>query len=44
VINRGVDQRAIFKEGALENIRTSLNRQVPLGKEQWQIETATKSC
>jgi putative transposase len=31
-----------FKEGELENIRNSVNRQAPLGKEQWQIKTATK--
>lgn len=26
----------------LNNIRNSVNRQVPLGNEKWQIETATK--
>ena len=31
-----------LREGELENIRNSVNRQAPLGQEQWQIETATK--
>ena len=31
-----------LKEGELEKIRNSVNRQAPLGQEQWQIETATK--
>ena len=31
-----------LKEGELENIRNSVNRQSPLGQEQWQIKTATK--
>ena len=26
----------------LENIRNSVNRQAPLGQEQWQVEVATK--
>ena len=31
-----------LREGELENIRNSVNRQAPLGQEQWQMETATK--
>ena len=31
-----------FKKKELEKIRNSVNRQAPLGKEQWQIEVATK--
>jgi putative transposase len=31
-----------LREGELENIRNSVNRQAPLGEEQWQVETATK--
>jgi len=31
-----------LKEGELENIRNSVNRQAPLGQEQWQVEVATK--
>jgi putative transposase len=31
-----------LREGELENIRNSVNRQAPLGQEQWQVEVATK--
>jgi len=31
-----------LREGELENMRNSVNRQAPLGQEQWQVETATK--
>jgi len=31
-----------LREIELENIRNSVNRQAPLGKEQWQVEVATK--
>ena len=31
-----------MREGELHNIRNSVNRQAPLGQEQWQPETATK--
>ena len=31
-----------LREGELETIRNSVNRQAPLGQEQWQMETATK--
>ena len=31
-----------LSESELENIRNSVNRQAPLGQEQWQMETATK--
>ena len=31
-----------FKKKELEKIRNSVNRQAPLGKEQWQVEVATK--
>ena len=31
-----------LREGELENIRNSVNRQAPLGLEQWQVEVATK--
>ena len=31
-----------LKESELENIRNSVNRQAPLGQEQWQVETAKK--
>jgi len=31
-----------LREGELENIRNSVNRQAPLGQEQWQVEIATK--
>jgi len=30
----------LLKEGELHNIRNSVNRQAPLGQEQWQLETA----
>jgi len=33
---------APIREGELHTIRNSVNRQTPLGQEQWQIETATK--
>ena len=31
-----------IREGELYNIRNSVNRQAPLGQEQWQLETAAK--
>ncbi|CAA6827245.1 MAG: Transposase [uncultured Sulfurovum sp.] len=31
-----------LKEGELDTIRNSVNRQAPLGEEKWQMETATK--
>ena len=31
-----------IREGELETIRNSVNRQAPLGQAQWQVETATK--
>ena len=31
-----------MREGELHTIRNSVNRQAPLGNEEWQVETATK--
>ena len=31
-----------INEGELETIRNSVNRQTPLGQEQWQVETAAR--
>ena len=31
-----------MKKGELQNMRNYANRQVPLGNEKWQVETATK--
>lgn len=31
-----------IREGELQTIRNSVNRQAPLGQELWQVETATK--
>jgi len=33
---------APMREGELRNIRNSVNRQTPLGQEQWQLEIAAK--
>jgi len=31
-----------IKQNTLNSIRNSVNRQAPLGNEEWQVETATK--